>query len=100
MAAAEEVQHRGRASSIDLSRQLVEPWSSNPVYSFGFSDFLKREYRFGLDPNRPQCKAFREGHCPLGNECPDKHHAFSAFNKYGNHPPARVGDVVDVSIMD
>ncbi|KAI9698199.1 MAG: RNA-binding component of cleavage and polyadenylation factor [Candelina mexicana] len=79
MAAAAEVHHSGRPSSIDPTRQILDP-SSNPVYSFGFSDFLKREYRFGLDPNRPQCKAFREGHCPLGSACPDKHHTFSAFN--------------------
>ncbi|KAI9720406.1 MAG: hypothetical protein M1812_002912 [Candelaria pacifica] len=80
MAAAAEVQqHSGRASSTDLSRQILES-SNGPVYSFGFSDFLKHEYRFGLDPNRPQCKAFREGHCPLGSACPDKHHAFSTFN--------------------
>ena len=49
-------------------------------YTFSFTPFLQREYRFGLDPNRPYCKAFREGHCPLGNNCPDKHQITHSFN--------------------
>ncbi|KAI4114341.1 MAG: hypothetical protein LQ345_004856 [Seirophora villosa] len=51
-----------------------------PSFDFAFFDFLKREYRFGLDPNRPLCKPFREGHCPLGNDCPDKHQVNHSFN--------------------
>lgn len=51
-----------------------------PAYEFSFTNFLKREYRFGLDPNRPFCKAFREGHCPLGHDCPDKHQITHSFN--------------------
>ena len=51
-----------------------------PAYDFSFIEFLKREHRFGLDPNRPFCKAFREGHCPLGNDCPDKHQITHSFN--------------------
>ena len=53
-----------------------------PTYNFAFSDFLKREYRFGLDPTRPLCKAFLQGHCPLGPNCPDKHDHPSNYNKY------------------
>jgi len=53
-----------------------------PTYNFAFSDFLKREYRFGLDPTRPLCKAFLQGHCPLGPQCPDKHDHPSNYNKY------------------
>ena len=49
-------------------------------YDFAFTDFLRREYRFGLDPNRPYCKAFREGHCPLGPDCPDKHQITHSLN--------------------
>lgn len=52
------------------------------MYSFTFSDFLRREYRFGLDPNRPPCKAYMQGHCPLGSRCPDRHHVSSSYNKY------------------
>jgi cleavage and polyadenylation specificity factor subunit 4 len=52
------------------------------VYSFNFSDFLQREYRFGLDPNRPPCKAYMQGHCPAGSRCPDRHHVSSSYNKY------------------
>ncbi|KAL8705353.1 MAG: hypothetical protein Q9225_008030, partial [Loekoesia sp. 1 TL-2023] len=50
------------------------------AFDFSFTDFLRREYRFGLDPNRPICKPFREGHCPLGNDCPDKHQVNHPFN--------------------
>lgn len=51
-------------------------------YSFNFSDFLRREYRFGVDPNRPTCKAYQQGHCPLGSRCPDRHHVPSSYSKY------------------
>jgi cleavage and polyadenylation specificity factor subunit 4 len=57
------------------------------MYSFNFSDFLQREYRFGLDPKRPSCKAYMQGHCPLGNRCPDRHHVSSSYNKYVGCPP-------------
>ena len=54
---------------------------SQPKWNFAFDDFLRREYRFGLDPNRPTCKAFLQGHCPQGSNCPDKHPASSSYNK-------------------
>ena len=47
--------------------------TSPPKYNFAFADFLKREYRFGIPLSRPLCKADAEGHCPLGNVCPDRH---------------------------
>ena len=59
--------------SSDVTRQILDPAWPAPDYNFAFSDFLKREYRFGIAPNRPLCKPFQEGHCPLGNLCPDKH---------------------------
>jgi hypothetical protein len=72
------------AASRQLTRsskyqQLEE--AGQALYSFNFSDFLRREYRFGLDPNRPSCKAYLQGHCPLGSRCPDKHHVSSSYNK-------------------
>lgn len=72
--------------TADVQRPLApgqlgdsEPQSSS--YSFNFSDFLRKEYHFGLDPNRPACKAYMQGHCPLGNNCPDRHNVSSHFNK-------------------
>ena len=53
-----------------------------PTYTFKFSDFLRREYRFGLSPDRPICRLYQQGHCPNGSRCPDKHHVASSFNKY------------------
>ncbi|MCJ1437520.1 RNA-binding component of cleavage and polyadenylation factor [Xylographa pallens] len=58
----------------------LQPAQPKPQYNFAFAEFLKREYRFGLDPSRPYCKAFREGHCPLGHACPDKHQTTHSFN--------------------
>ena len=70
--------------------------------NFSFSDFLRREYRFGLDPNRPSCKAYMQGHCPLGNNCPDKHHVSSSYNKYAilfaPHPCPPATRVTDLSL--
>jgi cleavage and polyadenylation specificity factor subunit 4 len=62
--------------------QLVNPASKPAHYSFSFDDFLKREYRFGIPSDRPVCKAYMAGHCPLGNSCPDKHPAKATqYNK-------------------
>lgn len=62
------------------SQKLEEP--GLPAYTFKFSDFLRREYRFGLNPDRPACKAYLQGHCPDGPRCPNKHHVTSSYNKY------------------
>ena len=70
--------HPATSSASPSNGGQINP--SLPSYDFSFTNFLKREYRFGLDPNRPFCKAFREGHCPLGNDCPDKHQITHSFN--------------------
>ena len=71
----------GESLAVDPARQILDH-SSMPAFSFAFSNFLKREYRFGLDPNRPLCKAFLQGHCPLGNLCPDRHVTSTTYSKY------------------
>lgn len=53
-------------------------------YTFAFSPFLLRTYRFGVDPSRPLCKAYDAGHCPLGASCPDRHVAASTGSNYNN----------------
>ena len=63
----------GNAPSADVARQIRDPTAPTPNYDFAFADFLKREYRFGIAPTQPLCKADQEGHCPLGNTCPDRH---------------------------
>ncbi|OJD32890.1 zinc finger ccch type domain containing protein [Diplodia corticola] len=67
------------AATLPLAQRILQP-DTQQQFNFNFSDFLKREYRFGLDPSRPICNAFKQGHCPLGNACPDKHPTSSAFN--------------------
>ncbi|CCD22636.1 cleavage polyadenylation factor RNA-binding subunit YTH1 NDAI_0A04800 [Naumovozyma dairenensis CBS 421] len=46
-------------------------------YPFKFEPFLRQEYSFGLDPDRPICEDFDyhigERSCPRGNLCPKKH---------------------------
>ncbi|KAF3088512.1 RNA-binding component of cleavage and polyadenylation factor [Orbilia oligospora] len=52
---------------------VLKPYSMNKAAKFSFLPFLKKEYRFGLDPNRDVCRLFLAGHCPNGNACPDRH---------------------------
>lgn len=76
---------RRGGAPLMLDRQPFPNATTTPQYDFAFSDFLKREYRFGLDPRRPICKAFREGFCPLGNSCPDKHGTAHSNNLICKH---------------
>jgi len=67
--------------SASATPDPVVAQTTKAIFEFNFSDFLRREYRFGLDSERPPCKAYLQGHCPLGNRCPDKHQAASSYNK-------------------
>lgn len=40
---------------------------------FTFDPYLRKEFRFGMNPNRPICRYYASGKCPRGKECPDKH---------------------------
>jgi cleavage and polyadenylation specificity factor subunit 4 len=66
----------------DLSRQILEHQA--PEYTFTFSPFLFQTYRHGLSPNRPTCKAYLQGHCPLGAACPDKHTTANSNSNFNN----------------
>ncbi|KAH6669228.1 hypothetical protein B0J14DRAFT_115006 [Halenospora varia] len=66
----------------DLARQILEHQA--PEYTFAFTPFLFQTYRHGLSPNRPTCKAYLQGHCPLGSACPDKHTAPSSNSNFNN----------------
>ena len=54
---------------------VVHPDTSE--YPFKFEPFLRQEYSFSLDPDRPICEYYnaREGpsSCPRGAACPKKH---------------------------
>ncbi|KAI1111036.1 hypothetical protein F5Y14DRAFT_443573 [Nemania sp. NC0429] len=58
-------------SAKDLAQQILDHRA--PAYTFSFSPFLLRTYGHGHSPNRPICKAFLAGHCPVGTYCPDRH---------------------------
>ena len=66
----------------DLARQILEHQA--PEYKFAFSPFLLQQYRHGLSPDRPTCKAYLQGHCPLGSACPDKHTAVNSNSNFNN----------------
>ncbi|KAH8596704.1 hypothetical protein B0O99DRAFT_509806 [Bisporella sp. PMI_857] len=66
----------------DLARQILSHQA--PQYTFSFTPFLLKTHRLGISPNRPTCKAFVQGHCPLGNACPDKHPPSSSNNNFQN----------------
>ncbi|KAI1459929.1 hypothetical protein F4805DRAFT_419246 [Annulohypoxylon moriforme] len=55
----------------DLAKQILE--HKAPSYTFSFTPFLRSTYGHGFPPNRPVCKAFVAGHCPLGSQCADRH---------------------------
>lgn len=51
---------------------------------FSFESFLKKEYDFGLDPDRPACEYWIHSNglsCPMKDECPLKHPAKGFKNK-------------------
>ncbi|KAF3911271.1 hypothetical protein AA313_de0206076 [Arthrobotrys entomopaga] len=69
--------------STPVADAVLKPYSMNKAAKFSFLPFLKKEYRFGLDPNREVCRLFLAGHCPNGNACPDRHTVGTAgLNKY------------------
>ncbi|KAH6853489.1 hypothetical protein B0I37DRAFT_8203 [Chaetomium sp. MPI-CAGE-AT-0009] len=57
------------ASSL-ASRLLTH---AAPSYTFTFTPFLQRTYQHSLPADRPICKAFLSGSCPLKSHCPDRH---------------------------
>ncbi|KAI5859542.1 hypothetical protein GGS23DRAFT_312515 [Durotheca rogersii] len=60
------------AAPSQLAQQILDHRA--PRYTFSFSPFLRATYGHGFPPNRPICKAFVAGHCPLGAAaCPDRH---------------------------
>lgn len=53
---------------------VIHPDTKNK--RFKFEDFLRKEYSFGLDPDRPVCQFFKPNQpdlCPEGPFCPNKH---------------------------
>jgi cleavage and polyadenylation specificity factor subunit 4 len=67
------------ATASAAASQILGP--SGPTPKFAFTDFLKKEYKFGLDPNRRVCDYYARGQCPMGDECPDKHIQQNSYNK-------------------
>ena len=74
---AEILQQKPSAFSAQASASAAQQILNHkaPAYKFSFTPFLFNNYRMGISPDRPTCKAYLQGHCPLGTNCPDKHAA-------------------------
>jgi cleavage and polyadenylation specificity factor subunit 4 len=59
------------APTSHLASQLLT--HTPPSYTFTFTPFLQRTYQHSLPADRPICKAFLAGNCPLKSRCPDRH---------------------------
>ncbi|KAK1777432.1 hypothetical protein QBC45DRAFT_416892 [Copromyces sp. CBS 386.78] len=44
-----------------------------PHYTFSFTPFLQKTYQHSLPADRPICKAYASGNCPLKSHCPERH---------------------------
>ncbi|KAK3328913.1 hypothetical protein B0H66DRAFT_6325 [Apodospora peruviana] len=44
-----------------------------PSYTFSFTPFLQKTYQHSLPADRPICKAYASGNCPLRSHCSDRH---------------------------
>ncbi|KAB8074159.1 mRNA cleavage and polyadenylation specificity factor complex subunit [Aspergillus leporis] len=61
-------------ASYAASQILSSGSERDPSYNdFSFTPFLRSGFGFGLATDVPVCKAYSEGHCPLGPACPDRH---------------------------
>ncbi|KAK1767131.1 hypothetical protein QBC33DRAFT_539294 [Phialemonium atrogriseum] len=70
------------SSVSQLSQQMLS--HTAPHYTFSFTPFLQKTYQHSLPADRPICKAYASGHCPLKTRCPDRH-APPAPGKDGAH---------------
>lgn len=65
------------------SNSIIHPNNTN--HRFKFEPFLRNEYNFGLDPDRPVCPFFNHQFpttsCPNGTNCPNKHPSQTFKNK-------------------
>lgn len=65
-----------------LLNPIIHPDTKNKP--FKFEPFLRREYNFGLNPDRPVCQFYvplNPNSCPNGNDCPNKHVSSMYSNK-------------------
>ena len=78
-----------KAAAMEVSStfdQAFKPTESSSN-EFGFADTLKRDHKFGIDNDRPLCKSYLEGHCHLGDRCPDRHPVKNYHGTYVVAPP-------------
>ncbi|KAI7785864.1 mrna 3end-processing protein yth-1 [Diaporthe eres] len=75
-------------ATSELSRQLLSKAPPSNTPTFSFTPFLQRTYLHSLPTDRPVCKAYVNGHCPLGTRCSERHVSVpnSGGKQDGGHP--------------
>lgn len=75
-------------ATSELSRQLLSKAPPSNTPTFSFTPFLQRTYLHSLPTDRPVCKAYINGHCPLGTRCSERHVSVpnSGGKQDGGHP--------------
>lgn len=80
-------------ASAQLAEQLLARTIPQPPPSFSFTPFLQKTYLHSLPADRPICRAYGGGHCPLGTRCPERHVSVNGAGKQdggggggGGHP--------------
>ena len=56
-----------------LTHTLPQQPQQHQQYTFSFTPFLQKTYQHSLPPDRPICKAYLSGQCPLKSHCPERH---------------------------
>ncbi|KAK4116188.1 hypothetical protein N656DRAFT_826083 [Canariomyces notabilis] len=64
-------QQASHTPTSPLASQLLS--HTYPSYTFTFTPFLQRTYQHSLPADRPICKAYQSGNCPLKSHCPERH---------------------------
>ena len=74
----------GRLPTSSLATDLLT--HTSPTYTFTFTPFLQRTYQHSLPADRPICRAFLSGSCPLKSHCPDRHTSPSGTTNQPGNP--------------
>ncbi|KAJ4393140.1 RNA-binding component of cleavage and polyadenylation factor [Gnomoniopsis smithogilvyi] len=60
-------------AAAQLSEQLLSKTTPQQPPTFAFTPFLQKTYLHSLPADRPICRAYTNGHCPLGTRCSERH---------------------------
>lgn len=73
------------------SSHLISPSAPRDHFEFSFTPFLRQNFHHALASDVPVCNAYREGLCPRGPTCPERHPAPSRLSTATS--PATTGPI-------